>query len=178
MPPPTVQELIDAITRHAPRLNPRIVRADPVPGKDYINYIVDCGNNIKFNFGANLNFFRGKVLVDSLKHVPLLGPKDVDKFVEKCLSSLSQTLGKVPQVKDLALRYLGQMEQVRKTRDETMIQLYYPKFEVWITANRAYFIGRKSMRVMQAEPFSNEAELEKAFGVFKASAEMIDELEK
>lgn len=171
-----IDDLIKDIKNFDNSLNPKVISKGKNSGIDSFTIEIDSKNGISFNFGPNLVFFMNNHPVRILKYLPMLIRKDVTKFVNDCLNLGVYDLKSPAEVKASARKYLGKEKNVVISKTNTLIE--YDKFNVIVTMDRIFLIGKKTKRILMADEFDDSKKLEKVFSVIKVFAEKIEEFDK
>ena len=131
------------------------------------------GSLVQFNYGENIVLLLDGHVVDALKNIPLLTPKDVKDAVEFWLNDIQKYLShhELPEVKHLARKYLGNEDKVeRQTR---ALYVFYDVFFIVITPFAAFLFLKSTRKLVYFKRYNNDSELEAFFKLSVVYAEHI-----
>lgn len=129
--------------------------------------------NVKINLGENLTLLIDDVPREILRYIPLLHPKDVKATIQLWLNGLQKYLQaeKLPLVKSLAQKYLGQEEKTEKKKNA--LYIYYGLFFVIITPQALFLCLKSDRRVVHHKKIEKPDDLEDFFKTAEFSAKSI-----
>jgi len=132
------------------------------------------GSIIVINCGENMVLLIDNVPREVFKHLSLAHPNTAKAEIQLWMKNIKDYLKiqKPPEVKTLARKYLGKENKVVKKNNGVFI--YYDKFYLVITPNKAMFILSSTKRVVNVQDINTEEEIELFFGNAKYHEENIN----
>ncbi len=173
----SLNDLLEDIRKFDEDLKTKVKSKGIIKGLEYFEVILDDKERIYFHLGENLIFFINDHPVRVFKSLPFINKKDqVTPFVNECLNIKMKSLRSAPNIKSLAEKYLGKEEKVVKEKNHTLVE--YKKFNIIITQDYIFLIGKKTKRVISSLSFGDEKELEDKFKTLQYFVKDITQLDK